>query len=183
MKITAYILILFSLFGTTPKDNVCSPVHTPFQELLNNYNQDRYMIVEGHFVPPTEGHYATKLKVTRSSHSSIKTDKEYSVSEYGPFGSSCEMYEMQANVDPKLIGKKNTRLLIVYKNRSIDGKLVTPIFWEAGVNASDNKIVTKKYDYNSDQLQSYQCSTTLDKIWEKIFSGNSTILEWKKLPN
>ncbi len=183
MKKTSLILIILCFLGAIPKSKAYSPAQRPFSELLNNYNQNDYVIIEGYFLPSTEGHYTSKLKVIRSSDSSIKIGQEYEVFEYGPFGSMCEMYEMKSNIEPEFAGEKNSRLLIVYKDRSINGKLVTPIFWQAGVNASDNKVVTKKYDYNSRQYISYECSTPLDEIWKQILAGSRITLEWKKQTN
>jgi hypothetical protein len=138
------------------------------------------MIIEGYFLPATKGYYATKLMVTRSSHSSIKVGQEYEVFKYGPFGTLCETYEMRSNVKPDLVGKDNPRLLIVYKDRSVNGKLVAPIFWAEGVNASNNKIVTREYDNASQQYVLYECSTSLDTIWERLLEGNTITLEWFK---
>lgn len=159
----------------------CSPVLTPFKEWLDSYNKNKYVIVEGYFLPAIgKNYYATKLKVMRSSDPSIKIGKEYEVFEYGPFGSMCEMYEMKANIKPELVGQKKPRLLIVYKDRSINNKLVTPIFWEAGVNVSNNKVVTKKYDFITKQHVFYECPITLDEIWKQILKGSGITSKWKK---
>ena len=117
--------------------------------------------------------------VTRSSHSSIKVEQEYEVFEYGPFGSMCENYELSSGIERNFAGKTNPRLLIVYKNRSINGKLVAPIFWAAGVKASNNKIVSREYDDVARRDVYYECSSSIDTIWERILEGNTQTLEWK----
>lgn len=181
MKKIVLILISFSFFGAVPKNEFCSPVLTPFNELLNTYNPKQYIIVEGYFIPTSGSHYTSKLRVTRSSNKSIKTGKEYDVFEYGPFGSECEMYEMKSNISPELTGNRNSRLLILYKDKSVDGKLVTPIFWEEGVSASNNTILTKKYDYKSKKHVFYQCASNLDEIWKQILTWKALSLVWNKI--
>jgi len=174
------ILILSCFLGATLESEACSPAITPFQKWLNDYNQTDYIVIEGYFKPTKDRHFASKFEVIRSSDSTIKAQQEYEVYEYGPFGDMCEMYEMNANVDPELVGKNKPRLLIVYKERSVNGKLVTPIFWQSGVSASNNRIVTKEYDYQSKQYISYECTTALDEIWKQIFAVNTLKLEWKE---
>jgi TonB family protein len=178
-KAVTILSIMLCFFGTAFEIKACSPAHTPFKEWLSGYNSDDYMIVEGYFQPVTEGYYAKKLMVTRSSHSSIKVGQEYEVFEYGPFGSMCENYELSNGIERSLAGKTNPRLIIVYKNRSINGKLVTPIFWAAGVKASNNKIVSNEYDDVSRQYVYYECSSSYDTIWKRILEGNAQTLEWK----
>lgn len=90
------------------------------------------------------------------------------------------MYEMSASVNPELTGEKNPRLLILYKTRSENGKLVTPIFWEAGVNVSKNKLVTQEYDNASKELFLYEATTSLKEIWKQILAKNTLALEWDK---
>jgi len=172
---------MLCFLGTTIEIKACSPAHIPFREWFNRYNPDDYIVIEGHFLAATESYYASKLIVTRSSHSSIKVGQEYEVFEYGPFGSMCEMYEMGSAIKPDLVGKENPRLLIVYKSRSINGKLVTPIFLEEGVNASNNKIVSREYDNVSRQYVLYECLTPLDTIWERLLEGTIKTLEWETL--
>jgi len=91
------------------------------------------------------------------------------------------MYEMSANVSLELTGKENPRLLILYKTRSKDGKLVTPIFWQSGVNASKNKIVTQEYDNASSELLSYTSTTSLKEIWKQISAKTELQVEWEKM--
>ena len=183
-KIVLVLSIICCLFAVTieSKGNTyCSPVHTPFAELLNDYNMGGYIIVEGYFQQPTKSNDTSKLKVTRTSDASINIGEVYDVFEYGPFGSMCEMYEMSANVSLELIGKENPRLLILYKTRSKDGKLVTPIFWQSGVNASKNKIVTQEYDNASSELLSYTSTTSLKEIWKQISTKTELQVEWEKM--
>ncbi len=180
MKKTTLILILFCFLGATPKSEACSPGITPFQEWLSVYNQTNYIIIEGYFKPAKDRYFASCFEVVRSSDSAIKTGQEYEVFEYGPFGSLCEMYEMNAHIEPELVGKDKPRLLIVYKERSINGKLVTPIFWQAGANAANNRIVAKAYNYQSKRYISYECTTALDDIWKHIFAASPLKLDWKE---
>lgn len=177
------IIIPFCFLATILKSNVCSPVITPFQEWLNEYNQTDYIIIEGHFLKSKESYFSSNLKVTQSSDSSIKIGQEYEVYEYEPFGSMCEMSEIKSSIKPELVGKNRTRLLIVYKERSTNGRLVAPIFWEIGATVSNNKIVAKEYDSASKQYISYQCSSKLDEIWKQILSGNTLRLKWEQLTN
>ncbi|WFO15651.1 hypothetical protein M601_018160 [Cellulophaga baltica 4] len=90
---------------------------------------------------------------------------------------------MGANIDKELIGKNKPRLLIAYKGRCINGKLVCPIFWDAGVNASDNKIVTKEYNYNSSQHVFYECPVSLEEVWNQISKGRVVTAAWKEQAN
>ncbi|QXP54131.1 hypothetical protein [Cellulophaga sp. HaHa_2_1] len=180
MKTTVLAFLLFCCLGATPKRPVCSPVFTPFKEWLHRYDAERFIIVEGYFLPTTEKGHASKFKVIRNSDASIKIDGDYEVYEYGPFGSSCEMYEMGANIDKELTGKNKPRLLITYKGRSINGKLVCPIFWDAGVNATDNKIVTKEYDYDSSQYILYECPVSLEEVWNQVSKGSVVTAAWKE---
>lgn len=178
MKNNLILGTIFCLFSTA-MIMACSPVRTPYNELLENFNAKTSIIVEGYFQPNSKNKNIVFF-VTKSSDPTIKVKKEYKVFEYGPFGSSCEMYEMQANIDSKIIGKDNTRLLILYKKRSINGKLVTPIFWEEGADASNNRI--KSVEYNRDNGQEFLnvCETYLNEIWKKITNKNTKGLLWQK---
>jgi hypothetical protein len=179
-KIVVILSIALYFFGMTFEIKACSPVHIPLREWLNHYNSKDYMVVEGYFLPATEGKYATKFMVTRSSHSSIKAGQEYEIFEYGPFGNMCEMYEMQAHIQPDLVGNEKSRLLIAYTSRSINGKLVTPIFLQEGVDASNNRIVSKEYDGVSKKYVLYECLTSLNEVWERVLKGDVKNLEWKR---
>lgn len=91
------------------------------------------------------------------------------------------MYEMKSNISSELSGNRNSRLLILYKDKSINGKLVTPVFGEEGVSASNNKILTKKYDYKSKKYIFYQCASNLDEIWKQILTLKALSLAWNKI--
>ena len=173
-------LIFGAIFclSSTAMIMACSPVRTPYNELLENYNAKTNIIAEGYFQPNSKNKNIVFF-VTKSSDPTIKIKKEYKVFEYGPFGSSCEMYEIQANIDSKIIGKDNTRLLILYKKRSINGKLVTPIFWEEGAEVSNNIVKSTEYDYINNQTFFKKCRTYLDEIWTKIMSKNTKGLLWQ----
>lgn len=182
-KTIIFLGLICCFFSTTLETNAntyCSPIKTPFKDLLEDYNTGGYIIVEGYFQKDPENHYTSTFNVTRSSDTSIKINQAYDVFEYGPFGSECEMYEMEANLDPEQTGKKNPRLLVLYKTMSENGKLVTPIFWEAGVNTSKNKIVIKEYEEYSREYNLYESTSSLEEIWEQILSKNALALEWKK---
>ncbi|WP_282117452.1 hypothetical protein [Cellulophaga baltica] len=75
MKTTVLAFLLFCCLGATPKRPVCSPVFTPFNEWLHRYDAERFIIVEGYFLPTTEKGHASKFKVIRSSDASIKLMK------------------------------------------------------------------------------------------------------------
>ena len=168
-----FLLLALCFFGTIVEIKACSPVHTPFRELLNNYNSKLYMAVEGYYSS------ATKFMVTSSTHSLIKVEQEYDVFEFGPFGNNCESYELPSN-KPDLVGERKQRLLIVYKDRSVNGKLVTPIFWKGGVDVSKNKIVSEEYksDYGSTKYFSYECLTPFNEIWQLLLEENTKNLVW-----
>ena len=107
-----------------------------FNEILDQFNPKSNSAVEGYFISNNT------FKVTSSYDSAIKVGSENKVFEYGPFGSSCEMYEMGTSADKTLIGAKVNRLLILNKSRSKNGKLVTEIFHGEGVSISNLKTVT-----------------------------------------
>lgn len=179
-KIIFLTSLLFCFFGAAFESQACSPIHTPFMELLNQYTAKEYIIVEGHFQVDPKSKTESKFKVTRTSDSSISIGKLYDVFEYGPFGSTCEMYEMSANTETELRNEKSTRLLIVYKKRSSNGKLVTPIFWGSGEDASKEKIVSNEYDNATNQYISHECTASLEEIWKHILTDNTKVLKWKK---
>lgn len=183
MKYTTLIIVLLLQFGIVEKSKACSPGLVPFKKLLDNFNKTSYIIVEGYFKPSEGNYFASKFEVTNSSDSEIILGNEYEVYEYGPFGDLCEMYEMKATIDPTLVGKNNLRLLIIYKERSSEGKLVTPIFWEAGADASNNKLVTTEFNNRTNQYISYECTIELDDIWKEIFTENKLALDWNELSN
>ncbi|WP_300673171.1 hypothetical protein [Soonwooa sp.] len=171
----SYLFLVFSTIMTF----ACRPVRTPYKDLLENYNAKMNIIVEGYYQENTQK-TGVVFYVTKSSDPTIKTKKEYKVFEYGPFGSRCEMYEMEAHVDSKIIGKDKPRLLILYKDRSNTEKLVTPIFWDAGADASNNKIKTTEYDYSNNKTFFNECVIRLAEVWKKIASENTKGLSWKK---
>lgn len=177
-KIVMILSVMLFFFGTAFETKACSPVHKPFKKLIEQYNTDYYIAVEGYFMPSTVSEYATKIMITRSSDSSIKVGQGYEIFEYGPFGTNCEIREIKAHIDSALIGEMNTRILIAYKNRSINGKLVTPAFWKAGIDASKDKIESQEFDHNSRQYISHQCLSS--KIRKRLFEGNTEPLEWNK---
>lgn len=180
-KVIVLSSLLCCFFGAAFKSQACSPIHTPFMELLNDYNAKEYIILEGYFQVDTQSKTESKFKVTRTSDSSISIGKLYDVFEYGPFGSTCEMYEMRANTESTLMNEKSVRLLIVYKDRSSNGKLVTPIFWGSGEDVSNGKIVSYEYDNATNQYISFECTTSLEEIWKQILADNTKVLEWIRL--
>jgi hypothetical protein len=181
-KIVVILGIAICFLGMTFEIKACKPARIPFREWLSYYNSEEYMVVEGYFLPATEGNYATKLRVTRSSHSSIKVGQEYEVFEYGPFGNMCEKYEMRGYIHKDLVGKKHKRLLIAYTKRSVNGKLVTPIFWKEGVAVSNNKIIEREYEYDRvlEKEVFYEYLISLNKVWKQVLGGDTKKLEWKR---
>lgn len=105
--------IIFILTGTDSA-KACSPVHTPFNQLLDNFDPTLNTAVEGYFI-------------------------------------QCEMYEMESGIDPRFIGAKNSRILFLNKDRSKNGKLVTPIFHGEGVSISGSKTVMFNHYVSSDK--------------------------------
>jgi hypothetical protein len=166
-KITSLFLLMLCFGGIQSEIKACSPIKTSPQKMLEWYNSKDYFAVEGYYVS------GQKFIVTRSSHTSIKIGKEYDVFEYGPFGSMCEEYELRSHLDPKFIGKEKTRILILFKGRSVNGKLVTDIFWNEGIDidSSNNRVIAMDYDE--------RYSTSLDKIKKRLFENETEPLEWE----
>lgn len=176
LTLFAFTLVLFG----TNRLKACSPTHTPFNELLLKFDPKYNSAVEGYFIS------ANTFKVTFSYNLSVKVGNEYKVFEYGPFGSSCEMYEMENNTDAKLIGADHKRLLFIYKALSKNGKLVTPIFHGDGVSIVNNETVTFEhffYNEGSRSYKKYQFSTDLSAVKNWLNQKNLTkLVIWKKTP-
>lgn len=176
-----FLLLVFStifISAATNSTKFCDPARTPFNEVLDQYNPKFNSAVEGYFIS------ANTFRVTYSYDPSIQIGSERKVLEYGPFGSRCEMYELESTADKTLIGPKNNRLLILYKNRSKDGKLVTPIFHGYGVSISVSKSVIFQEAIYSDQSsnwQEYIFSATLESIKNRLLqkNGNASV-KWTK---
>lgn len=174
-----FILLFFAIIfisAGTHSAKFCDPARTPFKELLDQYNPKYNSAVEGYFIS------ANTFKVTYSYNPSIKVGSERKVFEYGPFGSLCEMYEMESSADETLIGPKNNRLLYLYKDRSKNGKLVTPIFHGYGVTISATKTVTfqeRVYRDKAPYSQDYLFSTTLASVRNRLTKGIAeTPIKW-----
>ena len=169
--------IIFILTGTNSA-KACSPVRTPFNQLLDNFDPTLNTAVEGYFISPNT------FKVTKSYHPAIKIGSENKVFEYGPFGSQCEIYEMESRIDPKLTGAKNSRIFFLNKDRSKNGKLVAPIFHGEGVSINDSKTVTFNHYVSSDKApysQEYRFSATLDEVRKRFLQQKTTVpLKWNK---
>ena len=178
-----FLLIFFATIFISAGTNsikFCDPVRTPFNELLEEFNPKLNSAVEGYFIS------ANTFKVTYSYDPTIKVGSERKVFEYGPFGSRCEMYEMESSADKTLIGPKNTRLLYLYKDRSKNGKLVTPIFHGYGVSISATKTVSFQELIYSDKApysQEYLYSATLNTIRNRLTQkGATTPIKWSRKP-
>lgn len=124
---TSFFAILFISFGSNAV-RACDPAQVPFSELLNHYHPTLNSAVEGYFISPKT------FKVTKSYYPEIKVGSENKVFEYGPFGNSCELYEVESGTDIKFTGAKKSRILFLVRGRSKNGKLVTPIYQGQGVN-------------------------------------------------
>lgn len=165
---------LFTLANINAK--ACSPINTPFNELLEHYDSKLNTIVEGYFDAKSN------FIVTYSSDKAIKIGDKNKVLEYGPFGSRCEMYEMA--VGSEFIGPNHKRLLYLYKDRSKNGKLVTPIFHGNGAAISTGNMLTFKKDQYSDKTNRYdtfQLTTNLITLKKWLFKDkNSSAPVWKK---
>lgn len=174
-KLIPIVLIATVHLIATSATKFCSPIQTPFNELLDKFNPEYHSAVEGYFVSENT------FKVTYSYDSAIKTEKTYNVFEYGPFGSSCEMYEMGSRADSKIQGVKNSRLLILNKSRSKDGKLVTPIFYGEGVSAAGKKVTFDRYvaDKTSNS-KLLRFSTPLSAVRNCLQQKNTAVnIKWK----
>ena len=173
----SFFALALCCFGITSDIEACSPAKTPVQEMVERYNSEKYMAVEGYYIS------GQRFVVTRSSYPSIETGKEYDVLEYGPFGSMCEMYEVKAHLKPEFLGIEKPRILILYKDRSVNGKLVAPIFYNEGlsIDVSNNKavVIEDTYDWRSGRYPIYEYSVSLDKIRNRLFENKTESLEWK----
>lgn len=181
-KMKKFLLIFFAtilIFAGTISTKACDPARTPFNEILDQYNPKFNSAVEGYFIS------ANTFKVTYSYDSSIKVGSERKVLEYGPFGSRCEMYEMESSADKTLIGPKNNRLLILYKDRSKNGKIVTPIFHGYGVSISvSNTVIFQEaiYSNQSSNWQEYFFSATLNTIRNRLTQKDATTpINWSRM--
>ncbi len=58
--------------------------------------------------------------------------------------------------------------------------MVAPIFGNEGVDASNNKIVSKEFDEDSKKYFLYECLTPLDQIWKRLLKRDIETLEWKR---
>lgn len=174
------LTLFFSLLGTNIKIAACSPRNLTIEELIGEYNRGYLSVVEGYFVPNGKGIFTSKFVVTGTSDSFIKIGQEYQVYEYGPFGSQCEMYEMENSIDNKEAGKNKPRLLFIYKNRSKNNKLVTPIFWGKGakINSSTLSVVQSKYDNQKKNYIPYQYSTSLNEFWKQVALRKPLNIRW-----
>ena len=95
-QIALSVGILFILAGSHLA-KACDPAHTPFSEFLDHFDLRLHSVVESYFISKT-------FKVTKSYHPAIKVGSENKVFEYGPFGSTCEVYEIESGIDKKFIG-------------------------------------------------------------------------------
>lgn len=153
-------IVVVNFFGTG-YTKFCDPVRTPFNEILNRFDPQFNTAVEGYFISENI------FKVTYSYSPSIEAGSEQQVFEYGPFGNRCESFEMANSVNKDLIGAKNSRLLLLYKDRSRNGKLVTPIFHGIGAAIANRKTVMfYNYVYNdkTGNSQYYTFSTALASV-------------------
>lgn len=154
-------------------DTVCDPVRTPFHCVFNQFDPKTRIAVEGYFTSEI------KFTVTKSSDAAVKAGNSYNVFEYGPFGSRCESYEMGMSVDSAMIGKTKQRLLIVYKARSINGKLVTEIFNGAGAEINKSQRVSSiDYRYAQDGYDKVEYSAPLALVRSSIVSGKTASMKW-----
>ena len=182
MKNLFIISAMFCLFGCAMNQaKACSPSKPTLASMIESYNAGAFLLVQGYFEPPKEGIFSSNFVVTRSSDPSIKVGESYNVYEYGPFGSMCEMYEMESSVDRDKTGKNKPRLLFVYKDRSKKGKLVTPIFWDEGLSIKGEKIEYEDKDYDEKQKYvTYQYSASLSNLWKQVLAGGKLKFERKK---
>lgn len=181
--ITSFIFCLL----ISNKASACSPIKPDIADLIAEYNNGNLSLVEGYFVPSKTGIFTSTFVVTRSSDANIKPEQAYYTLEYGPFGSQCEDYEMEVGLDNKEAQKNKLRVLFVYKDRSKNGKLVTPIFWGSGIKIVEHKLIIKgekeEYDSKKDKFIRirYQYSIPYIVFWKQILENRKLNFDdWKK---
>jgi hypothetical protein len=170
MKTILLLILSLHFFNSNLIDRslfFCSPIKTSEKQLLDRFDHNKYIAVEGYYISEAE------FIIIRSTDPSLKIKNKYKVYEFGPFGSGCEMYEMESNIQPKSIGKLKLRLLIAYKNRSTNEKIVTPIFWDEGLELYNNRTIIS-------QEQDGIYITSLQKIRKWLFNDKKVSINWKK---
>jgi hypothetical protein len=172
-----FFIVILNFVGTS-YTKFCDPVHTPFDQILTRFDPQLNTAVEGYFISENT------FKVTYSYSPSIQIGSEQKVFEYGPFGNRCERYEIGINADKTFIGSKNIRLLFLYKDRSKDERLVTPVFHGEGVSIVNHKTVTfyqRIYNEKAQILQYYRFSTALASVRNVLQQKDTTTsVKWKK---
>lgn len=174
MKAVAIFALLFTGLSFT---KICDPARTPFQEIIREFNHKENIAVEGYFVDEY------KFLVTRSSDTQIQKGKTFDVFEYGPFGSRCEDYAMQASAPTEIHGKNKLRLLILLKNLSKNGKLMTDIFHGTGIEMKNNSQISYRNHEYDQQLGShleYEYSASSETIRKKLFNDDRAKITWTK---
>ena len=172
LSVTLLLILYAFCMNSTAK--ACSPIKRTFKELTEFYTSGEYIAVEGYFISKT------MFRVTRSSSDSIEIGHDYSVSEYGPFGSFCQMFEMSTYVDADMFGEENARLLIAYKDRSKNAKIVTPIFWEEGVDISDSENILIRRYKNLPEDVVHKTSVSLEMVRKRLFENDTIPLVWEE---
>lgn len=153
----------------------CDPARVPFSTYIEDYKKgELYYVVEGYYSDSKNGIFY----VTETSDSSIQINKEYKVYEYGPFGTGCEMGELKTYAT-KTEGKRY--ILLVYKDRTTQDKLVVPIFLKKGVEINGNRANFYTYEYKTEDFICYY--TDLVKLKKYLFKGRNISLKWKKEPH
>lgn len=115
-------------------------VHTP-SELIEI---SQIGIVKGYFLIQNKNEKEAVFRVIASSVNEI-LPRDYSVAEYGPFGSKCIMKTvMVPPLDHSISGKENIRYLIVYINLS-KVNLITPRTYGDGLFIHHNTMIRDNF--------------------------------------
>ncbi|MDB4292315.1 hypothetical protein N9954_02850 [Maribacter sp.] len=167
------LLFLAIFFIGVRSNDRCSPVRPMVSDMMEN--KADFDFVRGYFLAYDGSEIKlAQFKVLKATGTVYETGKTYPVSELGPFGNDCEVYEMGASpLADEFCGIANERYLIVYKNEGGRIGLVTPIFHSYGLTIDMAK------DEISDQ---YAEKASLSDFENYIVTQPTAIPKWEKIP-
>lgn len=167
------VLLVFVWFSLSFISNeFCSPVRSDVSKLVAN--KGGYIFIKGYYILNKDG-ASEEFKVIKSTDDVFLKGETYHVTSYGPFGSECEMYEMQADgLENKYSGPENLRYLIAYKNRGEGERIVVPIFYDYGLVIDEAKDDVSDIYFEHASLKSFE---------NYIYNTNSKEIEWLKIDN
>ncbi len=170
---TLFVLtVIASGFGFSA---LCDPAIKPFRQILEEFETSNNIAVEGCYIS------ANKFFVTKSSDKKITAGKAYDIFEYGPFGSRCEEYEMEASVEEELFSRAHLLLLILDKKKTTRKKLVTEIMQSKGSEIDPNRMITFNEEMNhaSGDYET-RLSAPVNEVWKQLRNGNAAQINWKR---